>query len=286
MADEHDKHGGGEGHEEGHGGGSHGGGGHGHGGGGHEEGHEGAPEWLISFADNVALMMGFFVILLAMNMAKPQTGGVGGQEKNPSADDNPAMTDFVIAMRKAFNNPPDAANPADAVLVRRLRERDNPSQGDAEDRAAEGDKTRVQAVRPTDYVNIAGVVPFPEATSVLTDQGKKNLSAVADKIKGMQWIIEVRGHVSATETKRDKERGMRLGFERALVCAHELAALGVRWEQLRTVACSDNERATGLAKSASEHASNQRVEIVITQEPMPKDPYAGAGEGSHGPMPH
>ena len=61
MAD-HDEHGE---HEEGHGGGSHGGG---HAAGGHEEGHEGAPEWLISFADNVALMMGFFVILLAMNM--------------------------------------------------------------------------------------------------------------------------------------------------------------------------------------------------------------------------
>lgn len=69
MADEHDSHG-----EEG---GSHGGGGHGggapHGGGAHEE-HEGAPEWLISFADNVALMMGFFVILLAMNMG-PKGGG-------------------------------------------------------------------------------------------------------------------------------------------------------------------------------------------------------------------
>ncbi|MCL4212087.1 MAG: hypothetical protein KJZ68_15650, partial [Phycisphaerales bacterium] len=45
-----------------------GGHGHGHGGGGHEEGHEGAPEWLISFADMVMLMMGFFVILFALNV--------------------------------------------------------------------------------------------------------------------------------------------------------------------------------------------------------------------------
>lgn len=62
MSDHDDKpqgeHGSGEaGHEEGHGKKGHGGhGGHGHGGG-HEE-HAGAPEWLISFADNVALLMG------------------------------------------------------------------------------------------------------------------------------------------------------------------------------------------------------------------------------------
>src|ERR1041384_7836114 len=78
---------------------------HGGHGGGHEEGHEGAPEWLISFADNVALMMGFFVILLAMNMAKPSMGGIGGQEKNPGGGESPAIQDFVIAMRQAFGNP-------------------------------------------------------------------------------------------------------------------------------------------------------------------------------------
>src|SRR6185295_16371327 len=100
MADEtHEKHGEGEGHGGGgggHGGGGHGGGGHG-GGGGHEEGHEGAPEWLISFADNVALIMGFFVILLAMNMAKKTAGGIGG-EANMGGHPNEAnsMIDFAI----------------------------------------------------------------------------------------------------------------------------------------------------------------------------------------------
>src|SRR5262245_35934857 len=81
------------------GGGHHGGGGgghHHHGGGGHGDGeHEGAPEWLISFADNVMLMMGLFVIMLAMNMAKETMGGIGGEEEfggAPTAE----MADFVL----------------------------------------------------------------------------------------------------------------------------------------------------------------------------------------------
>ena len=67
MSDDHGKHGDG----------GHGGGGHG-GGGGHEEEEEaGAPEWLISFADMVMLLMGFFVILFALNV-QPKGGNPGG----------------------------------------------------------------------------------------------------------------------------------------------------------------------------------------------------------------
>src|SRR5215468_7173106 len=113
MADHDEKD---HGASEGHGGGGHGGHG-GHGGSAHEE-HEGAPEWLISFADNVALMMGFFVILLAMNMAKKTAGGIGGEAKMG------AELDFVLAIRQAFN-PIDMSseNPAEEALRRRVREK-------------------------------------------------------------------------------------------------------------------------------------------------------------------
>ena len=94
MADHDEKeHGGGEGQ------GGHSGGGHGAPGGGHEDHHEGAPEWLISFADNVALMMGFFVILLAMNMKSPKTyEGIGGPDEHGG---NVDQLDFVLALRSS-----------------------------------------------------------------------------------------------------------------------------------------------------------------------------------------
>src|SRR3954464_7316504 len=102
------------------GGGGHGGGGHGAGGG-HEEAHEGAPEWLISFADNVALMMGFFVILLAMNMKEPTAGGIGGKDKNGGAQES-RMADLVIGIREAFHRPIDlnSDDPGEAALRKRI----------------------------------------------------------------------------------------------------------------------------------------------------------------------
>jgi len=252
-----------EGGEESHGGGGHSGGhGGGHGGGGHEE-HEGAPEWLISFADNVALMMGFFVILLAMNMAKKTAGGIGGEEKMGGS---PQDIDFVLAIRQAFNPiDMDSTNPAEAPLRKRLREK-----------ASEGERSRQpedpgkgkesNAIRPTDLSTLGGTIEFDDNSTTLSSKGQARVEEIAQKIKGLRFFIEVRGHASPSETYRQAEKGMALGYARALTVARVLAAQGVPWEQVRLVACGDNERTVGRVYDDSDRL-NQRVNIVPTNEP-------------------
>lgn len=277
MSEEHAKHG--EQHAEGHSGGGHGGGGHGgggHGGGGHEEAHEGAPEWLISFADNVALMMGFFVILLAMNMGpkgSPVQGGAPSEVENNDAQADRQM-DFVIGVRAAFNNPISESNPADAALVKRQKQRD--VIGETRQPGPAGDKKDLQAIDTGTLVNITASVGFPEGLSDLSDEAKKVLEEASENLRGMKWVIEVRGHASSVEAGRDKRRAMQLAYARGLAAAEELVAHGLVWENLRVVSCADNERATPLAQSKSGHQNNQRAEIVISQEPVAADPYRGA----------
>lgn len=282
---ENEHHEGAEGeHGGGHGGGGHGGGGHGgggHGGGGHAEGeHEGAPEWLISFADNVMLQMGFFVILLALNMGEKATGP--STDGEGTGQPSQAMMDFAIAVREAFNNPVDlnSSAPEDQALIRRLKQRE--LEGEVGETGPVGDKQNVQSLRPSDYVNTVGIVEFERNESAIPFEGAETVFEVAKKVGGHRFIIEVRGNVSATEAAQSDDRGMLLSYERALAVAKQLEADGVNWRQLRVVAGGDTQRATARASGAGQHRTNQRVEVIQTEETMPDDPYSQEGRGGEG----
>jgi flagellar motor protein MotB len=253
--------------EHGHGGG-HGGGAHG--GGGHEGEHEGAPEWLISFADNVALMMGFFVILLAMNMKVPTTGGVGGKEKNGGSPDS-KMIDFVISVREAFNNPIDlsSTDPSEAAFRKRILERRQA--GDSRQPEDAGNSRESQSILPTEVSSLGGAIAFDDDADALSAKGKEKAETIGGRLKGLRWIIEVRGHASPSEVYRNVEKGITLSHKRALAVAQVLVAQGVRWDQIRLVACGDNERNAKRQYDREADRVNQRVEVIVTGEPAPDD---------------
>lgn len=276
MSEEHkhDEHAEG-GHSKGHGGG-HGGGGHG--GGAHEE-HEGAPEWLISFADNVALLMGFFVILLAMNMMEPKSGGLGGKEQNGGTpgvtSSDPRVLDMIISIRSAFNNPVsiDSSAPSDAALVKRLKDKKVKPSGKANIDAPAGDKPEVQSVRPSNYKKVGATVAFGDGSASISSDAVAALVDIATRVRGKKWVIEVRGNASAAETFKNTAAGYQLSYERAMAVAEVLSSNGVGWNQIRVVSCGDGDRLVPLAYSSAEHRPNQRAEVVITDDVVPDDPH-------------
>jgi outer membrane protein OmpA-like peptidoglycan-associated protein len=250
--------------------GSGGGGGHHGGGGGHAEGeHEGAPEWLISFADNVTLMMGFFVIMLAMNMG-PKGGGESMDGDGKGGSEPPiSFLDAAASIREAFNNPVDlnSQDPNEQVLVRHILWRRGV--GTTDQIGPEGSEHDVQSLRPSKYYNLCGLIPFGHDDSKMTDSALKSLDAVVTHIQGRKFIIDVRGHVSAQEAFGRDDHNTRLGFERALAVAEALVARGLDWRQLRVISCADSDRAQPIAYDEAGHQKNRRVEIVITDHVVP-----------------
>ncbi len=263
-----------------HGGGSHGGGGHGPGGGGHEEGHEGAPEWLISFADNVALLMGFFVILLAMNMgpkATPVQGGEPDDKDNATEASAARNADIILSIREAFNNKVDpfGDDPSEAWLRKRLREK---YEGSTNQPGPQGDHPNLQAIRPTDYNRVTARVPFDDGSVSLTADAREVIASAAVGLRDHRWIVDVRGHVSPFESMRNVRAARQLAFDRAYAVAQVLVDNGVSWNNIRVSSLGEIDRVVPKTFDREKDRANQRVEIVQTDEPLPDDPYAHATE--------
>lgn len=265
MSDSHSSSG-----QEQHGAASHGGGhGGGHGGhakGGHAEGeHEGAPEWLISFADNVALLMGFFVILLAMNMG-PKGGGAS-QTVSESISDQ-AMLEFTLGVRRAFNNPirPDSSDPRDRAILDRLHafEQGPPAGGDLP-HPPERNKVAEDNAR-VDTLSLA--VPFTPGELGVSASSEADIVQFADKVRGLTWVIEVRGHASGFEAALDHATAYEISFRRATFVADLLHDAGIPWNQIRLVACADWERLVARPQDAQAAHANERVDVVLTQRPI------------------
>lgn len=254
--EEHDSSGGSS-HGKGHSGAHRGG----HGGGGHDE-HQGAPEWLISFADNVTLIMGFFVILLALNLKPPVAPG-GGQGPGEGGGVSAAVLDWVLDVRAAFNNPVDinSTDLNDQLLVARLRERMK-----AANRGLPGSDHEVESVRPSDNYGEGGRIRFARHSSTLTEPVRAAVAELADQHRGYDTVLEVRGHCSAAEAYDQPDRGMSLAHARALAVARELVVRGIPWRRLRLVACADNERLVPPTRQEADDSANQRVEVLQADE--------------------
>jgi len=232
----------------------------------HEEG------WIVSFADNVLLMMGFFVILLAMNMGPK--GSADAAAASESADDR--LIDMAIAIREGFNSPVnmDSKDANDLPLIRRIRERK--TQGDSSENAPDGEEQSVQNTRPSDWAGDGGFVIFDDKSSLLSEAAKITISQLSEKVADTRWMVEIRGHSSKWETWRDVKKARDLAYQRAWSVGNELTLHGVTWNQIRLVSCGDSDPVVSRAGSADQAQSNQRAEIVVLNETIPPDPYTDA----------
>ncbi len=236
---------------------------------------------MISFADNTALMMGLFVILLALNMGPKATKAAEGAPADKPSPSSAEMLDFAIGIREAFNNPvdPNSTDPHEQPLVRRLKEKQT---GRTLDEGPTKKGPESESPRPTEYSAIGGKIPFDDGSAVLSSTARQRIADIAAKVAQLRYTVEVRGHTTPSESMRNETRSRQLSYERAMAVAQALAVQGVSWRQMRVVACGDSERMVARTYDRDQERQNQRVEVILTKDVVAADPYTkeiNRGEG-------
>ena len=117
---------------------------------------------------------------------------------------------------------------------------------------------------------------FDTDSAELSPMARAALREASPKLKDQGYIIEVRGHASPFEARRDFDRASTLAYTRAMAVARALIESGVKRESLSVVSRADHDRLVAKAFDAEAARSNQRVEIILTTEQVAPDPFATA----------
>jgi len=219
---------------------------------------ESAPMWIVSFADLVTLLFSFFVVLYALEAGpKEQKNNLMAALKiyaNVQPDENSEdPVDQIVNQAMGRTLPPRKANAGTSQ---------NPING------AEGAHPEVTAIRDGKAIVTGGVITFPAGKTELDENALAIIKILAEKIRGKNNVVMVKGHVSFDEIplRLDDPNGMNLSYRRAVNVTEELVKIGIDRKILRPVACGGYEpRKTGVYDDASLR-QNRRVEIFTTDQ--------------------
>jgi len=227
---------------------------------------EECPEWIFTFADLVMLMMGFFVILWVL---KPPAG------KNSINDAEPAKAqqdwDYTVGkIREGFGYQPNpqSSDPVDKVLIQRDKGRKEGSENEHPRESAIGISRDVTDIRPGNHSVVGGRLDFEPGSYNLLPESKHSLDEIAEKLRGHNAIVLVKGHASLDDfpAEAPAAQKMDISLRRAQAAADYLMAHGVSPEVLRVEGCSTFEPIRQRAYSVTAQADNRRVEIEWTSE--------------------
>lgn len=187
------------------------------------------------------------------------------------------MVDFVIAVREGFNNPisVESKDPRDQVFIRRILEK---KQADADQEGPAGRHQNLQSQENGTIVRPNATIPFEDGSALLTEEARDIIASAAEHLRDHRWIIEVRGHASPFESMRNPQKGRQLSYERAMAVANAMVEGGITWESMRVSAMGDASRLVPRARDRDSDRSNQRVEVIVTNDTIATDPYARADE--------
>ena len=228
---------------------------------------EECPEWIFTFADLVMLMMGFFVILWVL---KPPAGKNGSSDAE-AVEAQKQLIHMEGEIRRAFDYQPDP-NSTNLVDKDMLMPKQRGTKDGAENEHARetppGTDHDPTAIRPGKQSIVGSRLMFDRGSLKITPETTQSLNETAEKIRGHNTIVLVKGHASLDDlpdTSSSQQR-MDLSLRRAQAVADYLMSKGVAPEVLRVQGCSTFEPVRQRVYTTEGLADNRRVEIEWTSE--------------------
>jgi len=227
----------------------------------------GAPEWLATFADMMSLLLTFFILLVSLSELKKEDqwkaiveqvkeafGMEGGGGRLPTNED-PELS---------FKQIKETLSNLNHVQLNR-------AQTDVE--GLEGPKPQVTQVRDGLIFIQGGRIIFEPGSADLTIKAMRQLRTVAQRLRGKNNVIEVRGHAASLElagTDTGFSDLENLSYMRARVVAAYLSEVepGIRPERFRLIAVADHEPLNQRDYDLGTQELNRRVEVFENERLM------------------
>ena len=246
---------------------------------------QGAPGWVVTYADFITVLLCFFIALVSMSDIKKDrfqqaveslqgafggfTGFKGGIETTP-LDGNPKNT--LIQRLSELETPTVMNKPRDSENEGR-----NATEEGSRDRGgggiAGGQEFRVTTVRDGLRIVIGGSIAFDRFGAELKPEARELIAHTAERIRGYNTKVLVRGHATNEPLSSGSPfRNPRdLSYARANAVARALEENGVRIVRILAVAAGDTEPLVRQAYTEERRALNRRVEILVTEDLVDDD---------------
>jgi chemotaxis protein MotB len=221
-----------------------------------EEAHsEGAPEWMVSYADMITILMSFFVVMFSM-----------AGSKNPKKED-PVMMSLRRQFGRFVGVPATTFLPNPSSLPQKNGQKPTAAVHDSKTAGLVGDHKHVATVRAGDQHALGGVLFFKGQAVELSADQHRELQEIGRQLAGKPQKIEVRGHTGNRAVQPDGLVGDNwdLAYQRCHAAAAYLVSLGISPARIRFGVSAQYDPAyTGL--DPVEIQKNNRVEIFMLNE--------------------